>query len=245
MREDELQTFQLRGPNSIQVIAKVIQPSNENSDSAKVWSTIKYLNGNTPIKPGTIISMNVKDPRCTFPPKKSVEINQENFPELTKSANTLAMKWPNNVAASEIWVEEKRKQFFNKKLEPNEFQINQQREKLQNPESPLNPPILIIKRGYTKNDFGEGYDIILPAGWGKAFWRSLIYSGGHSIGLRDIEILCSKEASQPSFPFNYIDTNAYHFLKTQRSIDELEKFRRKPPSKRMNYCRTGTNPFFH
>ena len=111
--------------------------------------------------------------------------------------------------------------------------------------SPLNPSIMLIKRASNEsNGFGEGFDIIVPAGWATPFWRSLIYAGAHSISLKDYRVLSAKESSRPCFPFDWIDTCSYHHHKIDRSNELLEKYLRKPSSKKPNYISLGTNPFF-
>ena len=101
----------------------------QESDSAKVWSILKYSNG-IPIKNGSILSLKVADPRVTFPPKAMIEMQEDKFQEWSKSANNLSINWPNTVAKSDLWDEKVRLEFFNKKLKPNEYELNQQREKV-------------------------------------------------------------------------------------------------------------------
>ena len=40
------------------------------------------------------------------------------------------------------------------------------------------------------NDFGSGWDVILPNEWAQIFWISLIYSGARPIGQQEFSLIC-------------------------------------------------------
>lgn len=38
--------------------------------------------------------------------------------------------------------------------------------------------------------YGSGWDLIVPQGWGRAFWLALVWAGAHAAGLMEREALC-------------------------------------------------------
>jgi len=40
-----------------------------------------------------------------------------------------------------------------------------------------------------RNDFGSGWDIILPNEWAQIFWISLVYSGARPIGQKELSLI--------------------------------------------------------
>ena len=42
---------------------------------------------------------------------------------------------------------------------------------------------------HQKNDFGSGWDIILPNEWAQIFWISLVYSGARPIGQHELAVI--------------------------------------------------------
>ena len=127
--EGQLQKFELRGPSALQVLAKVLQASSEQEiqvEGSKVWQVLKYVRGTCPLKGGTVLALNVKDPRTNFPPTQEVTF-QGDFESLSSLVNKLAVAWPSSASFSCLWDSHKRNQFFRKKLVPSEFELNTQR----------------------------------------------------------------------------------------------------------------------
>lgn len=67
--------------------------------------------------------------------------------------------------------------------------------------------LLVQNQGGLQRGFGSGWDIIVPANWGMAFWMSFIYAGARAIGLRE-HYAMTAEQGIPSFPKDFPDTLA-------------------------------------
>ena len=94
-------------------------------------------------------------------------------------------------------------------------------------------PILLVQQSFG-SDQVSGWDLILPANWGMAFWVSLIYRGARACGLKELQ-KCSLEAQALHFPSDYPDTSAgQQHSNEQRQLLEA-KYLRAPPDKRRNY----------
>jgi ribonuclease P/MRP protein subunit POP1 len=53
--------------------------------------------------------------------------------------------------------------------------------------------------------YGGGWDVIVPAGWGMAFWLPLVFAGGRAIGLKERKSV-ALEKGVPHFPEDFPDT---------------------------------------
>jgi hypothetical protein len=47
-----------------------------------------------------------------------------------------------------------------------------------------------------RNDFGSGWDIILPNEWAQIFWISLVYSGARPIGQKELSLIAHETGKQ-------------------------------------------------
>ena len=145
---------------------------------------------------------------------------------------------PQDIAFSPIWDPNIRKIVSESKIP--EHILNLQRSKqlvrpnqqdLQRKASRI--PILLAQQSFG-SDQASGWDLILPANWGMAFWVSLIYRGARACGLKELQ-KCSLEAQALHFPSDYPDTSAgQQYSNEQRQLLEA-KYLRAPPDKRRNY----------
>ncbi|GAB2298433.1 hypothetical protein Dimus_032498 [Dionaea muscipula] len=91
-------------------------------------------------------------------------------------------------------------------------------------------PILLLR---TNNQKGllQGWSIILPLSWIKAFWIPFISVGAHAIGLREKHwIAC--DVGLPCFPSDFPDCQAYSSLKDTEAAAEDKKMELRPPAVR-------------
>lgn len=89
-----------------------------------------------------------------------------------------------------------------------------------------------------------GWTLTVPAGWGMAFWSSLVHAQARVGGLRE-RGQQSFEAGGARFPEDYPGTHACfkHLIRT--ASEDESYWLRCPPAKRPNYAKLGTpNPFF-
>uniref|UniRef100_A0A224Z6U3 Ribonuclease P/MRP protein subunit POP1 n=1 Tax=Rhipicephalus zambeziensis TaxID=60191 RepID=A0A224Z6U3_9ACAR len=107
------------------------------------------------------------------------------------------------------------------------------------------PVVAIRKDGSRTNlGFGSGWDLILPAGWGRPFWIALVYRGARASGLRELRSL-SLEMGVPCFPFDHPDTAATQQSEEENRRELMTKHLRYPPDKRPSFQKLRIScPFF-
>lgn len=96
----------------------------------------------------------------------------------------------------------------------------------------------------TNDDFGSGWDVILPAGWSMAFWIALVYRGAKAVGLREQRSLAF-EAGELTFPDCSPDTNSGAEINSSRAAELRSAYNRRPLAKRCNYNKMGVPTPFH
>ncbi|KAK9709281.1 Ribonucleases P/MRP protein subunit pop1 [Basidiobolus ranarum] len=242
---DELVQFELTGPRSQALLDAVFSVSNE-SPSAEAWKKMSYLRSTSSLPPGIVLGLVVDDPRLKFPQKVNSR-SGDILPEADSNLNQLLSEWPDNVAASDIWSAEIRKKLISEMA--SEAQLNERRNnnlipgtKLKAQSSDAKIPILLIQRnGLTSSadslsspEWSNGWNLIIPSGWGMAFWKSFIFAGARFGGLRE-RYAMHFEAGLPCFPYDYPGTKAYREYSDQQKAKSEEVFNRKPPAKRPNY----------
>ncbi|KAI2654810.1 Ribonucleases P/MRP protein subunit POP1 [Labeo rohita] len=132
---------------------------------------------------------------------------------------------------------------------PSEQELNRMRSELLVPGSRLSAaaqagvPVLLVHqggrvRGEERLHWGSGWDLMLPKGWGMAFWVPLVYRGVRVGGLH-MSVKASQFTGQPHFPHDYPDCPAGQRFQSEQEAELLEKFKRRPPSKRTNYIKHG------
>jgi ribonuclease P/MRP protein subunit POP1 len=169
--------------------------------------------------------------------------------------------WPLDASDTLIWDKEHRKSLFDSRI--SEYHLNIRRQNNLVPGTKLEPtpedskiPLLLVQRGgpmYNKSDvnqkplstheFVEGWTVIIPRGFGLAFWKSLIFAGARVAGYKDVRAM-HFESGFPCFPQDYPGTRAFE---SQRLMDKKAAeaiWEKKPPAKRVNFAKRGINhPF--
>ena len=79
-----------------------------------------------------------------------------------------------------------------------------------------------------------GWDIILPANWGKEFWISLTYHGARACGLKELQ-KCSQELQAQHFPDDFPDTPSGQAHYEEEKEKLIKNYTHSPPDKRRNY----------
>ena len=91
---------------------------------------------------------------------------------------------------------------------------------------------------------GSGWDFIAPKGWGMAFWVAMVYRGARVGGLREARSLAARSGTL-YFPHDYPDCSAGCQQQLESQDQCLDVHVRRPPAKRVNYCRLGVPAPFH
>ncbi|XP_078209608.1 ribonucleases P/MRP protein subunit POP1 isoform X3 [Callithrix jacchus] len=204
---------------------------------------------------GTILGLTVGDPRINLPPKKSKALpNPEKCQDNEKVRQLLLEGVPVECTHSFIWNQDICKSVTENKISDQD--LNRMRSELLVPGSQLilgphesKIPILLIQQpgkvtGEDRLGWGSGWDVLLPKGWGMAFWIPFIYRGARVGGLKQSAVHSQYKRS-PSVPGDFPDCPAGMLFAEEQAKNLLEKYKRRPPAKRPNYVKLGTlAPFF-
>ncbi|KAK3090672.1 hypothetical protein FSP39_013594 [Pinctada imbricata] len=201
------------------------------------------------VPPHAVIGMVVRDPRVLRPPVRTMV--ESDIYENSCSGITQNQLTP-EIASSSIWDRNIRDCVKTTKM--TDLKLHQIRSQQLVPGSPLDLgkdesriPIMLVQNpgclpnvdmSQAKLNYGSGWDVILPAGWSRAFWIAFIYNCTHAVGLRESQSLAQEQQVLHS-PEDYPDTKA-----GQRSQLEVQeglqaKHDKRPPAKNPNYTKLG------
>ncbi|XP_042780182.1 ribonucleases P/MRP protein subunit POP1 [Panthera leo] len=202
------------------------------------------------IPAGTILGLTVGDPRINLPQKRSrVLPNPEKCQDNEKVRQLLLEGVPVDCAHSFIWNQAICKNVTENKISDQD--LNRKRSELLVPGSQLvlgpresKIPILLIQQpgrvtGDDRRGWGSGWDVLLPKGWGMAFWIPFIYRGARVGGLKEA-VVHSQYKRSPDVPGDFPDCPAGVLFAEEQAKGLLEKYKRRPPAKRPNYVKLGT-----
>ena len=116
-------------------------------------------------------------------------------------------------------------------------------------------PILLLQRpgsqssssretGTVRSGVGSGWDLLVPKGWGMAFWIAMVYRGARVGGLREARSLATR-SGQLYFPHDYPDSAAGRQQQQESRSQCIDVHVRRPPAKRVSYLRFGVPAPFH
>ncbi|XP_008574159.1 PREDICTED: ribonucleases P/MRP protein subunit POP1 [Galeopterus variegatus] len=202
------------------------------------------------IPAGTILGLTVGDPRVNLPQKKSKALsNPEKCQDNEKVRQLLLEGVPVECTHSFIWNQDICKSVTENKISDQD--LNRKRSELLVPGSQLvlgphesKIPILLIQQpgkmtGEDQLGWGSGWDVLLPKGWGMAFWIPFIYRGARVGGLKEAAVHSQYKRS-PNIPGDFPDCPAGILFAEEQAKTLLEKYKRRPPAKRPNYVKLGT-----
>lgn len=93
-------------------------------------------------------------------------------------------------------------------------------------------PLLLLHQ--TVSGVGVGWDILVPTGWGKSLWLSLVYHGARAVGFEEIK-QCHLEQLILHYPTDFPDTDTGHQLELHNLKVLQTKYCKYPPDKRPNF----------
>ncbi|MEQ2171201.1 hypothetical protein GOODEAATRI_008226, partial [Goodea atripinnis] len=153
---------------------------------------------------------------------------------------------PQQCCQSFLWDQSVRDNVTDNKI--SEQELNRTKSELLVPGSRLSPtppqgrvPILLVHQpgkqvGNELNSWGAGWDLLLPKGWGMAFWIPLVYRGVRVAGLH-MSLKHSQNKAAPHFPHDYPDCPAGARFQEEQEAEFLDKFRRKSLRLLSAWCR--------
>ena len=103
-------------------------------------------------------------------------------------------------------------------------------------------PVLLINKYYSHQNKQRpntievtGWDLVIPANWGLAFWIPLVHNGARACGLQELSLCTGIECLCPNFPCDYPDTRAGNTIIVNEQVEMENKYIRHPPDKRPNF----------
>ncbi|KAL4237001.1 Ribonucleases P/MRP protein subunit pop1 [Mactra antiquata] len=202
----------------------------------------------------SVIAMTTRDPRLSRPTTRTKIVANDST--LCQDKTSFNEKLTEEVSISPLWHEGIRDNVY--KTMSTDYQVYEMKSELLVPGLPLELgdkesriPVIIIQRpGVTSlvkslgsdqtAGQGEGLDIILPKGWGMAFWLALVYRGARVGGLREEECNAFEER-RVIFPNNLPDTKSGERHELDLEQEKVNKYNKIPPAKRPNFTKVGVN----
>ncbi|XP_064624406.1 ribonucleases P/MRP protein subunit POP1-like [Lineus longissimus] len=226
-----------------------------------MWDLMKLARTPSDCFSNAVIALTVRDPRVLLPKKKTFFTGKENdrVPLSTEDALKLCRPYPAEVSISAIWESTIRKQ-TNDKISTHG--LNEKRSELLVPGTDLylgaeesRIPVLLLQNPGTTTTttkqvdhslygYGSGWDLVVPAGWGMAFWLGLIFRGARASGLREFDST-SIEMRALCYPRDYPDGSPGRTWAVEHKQDLETKFCKRPPSKRPNFLKVNAQAPFH
>lgn len=215
-----------------------------------VFQLLGGISSPAEIPAGTILGLTVRDPRVNLPPQRCRALpDPERYHDNEQVKQLLLEGVPVECAHSFIWNQDICQSVTENKIVDQD--LNHMRSELLVPGSQLvlgaresKIPILLIQQpgkvtGEDRLGWGSGWDILLPKGWGMAFWIPFIYRGARVGGLKEAAVHSQYKRS-PNVPGDFPDCRAGVLFAEDQAKDLLEKYQRRPPAKRPNYVKLGT-----
>ncbi|KAK9751294.1 Ribonucleases P/MRP protein subunit POP1 [Popillia japonica] len=243
----ELNRFRLTGPLSHAILQKCLIPANVctsqkwfkfyeyneefqniHISQSEYWKSLEHISSPGEISPHIIISLVATDPRYNMPKKRTRALaNNSRMP----SVGTI----PEGISISPIWNSSIRK--FLRENKVSNYEFCESRRNLLVPGtnqeiSPMLVPYLLMQNPGSGSGFCDGWDVIIPSGWGQPTWLSFIMWGARAGGLREAESnlfeMGFPYSLQPDMKSGEIEDLRYTNLYKDRYFSL-------PPNKRMNY----------
>lgn len=222
--------FRLTGPLSHSILSSAFKPK-QNVDTeekswfadwmavgsnrsiheiqSNYWNNLKSIKASSELPPGTIIALNIEDPRINRPKKRSKAIPSNLAIGRSDDLDVLTTI-PNVSADSPIWDWKLRERIQQDKVSTHEICVQRNKNILvpgercafENGLQPI--PVLLLQRPGSKSSkrlgFGGGYDVIIPAGYGISTWMCLIMWGAKPGGLRESDTIAREGLEDEYFP---------------------------------------------
>ncbi|XP_056290112.1 ribonucleases P/MRP protein subunit POP1 isoform X2 [Pseudoliparis swirei] len=230
---------------------------NLHRQQADVFHLLKGIYSSGELPSGAVLGLTVDDPRLTLPTKRvkaSPCVKQAQDGEEEKRRELMLRGPPAHCGQSSLWESSVRDNVTDNKIS-NKL-LNHMRSELLVPGSRLSRtppqgrvPVLLVHQpgkqvGHDMTSWGAGWDLLLPKGWGMAFWVPLVYRGVRVGGL-SMSLKHSQNKGAAHFPHDYPDCPAGARFQEEQEAQLLGKFKRYPPAKRNNYIKHGClAPFY-
>ncbi|KAI8810251.1 ribonucleases P/MRP protein subunit POP1-domain-containing protein [Cladochytrium replicatum] len=262
--DSELLRFELTGPRAHPMLQHVLElcESPTSPQAHKTWKSLNALRTPASLPSGIVLGLEVYDPRVVMPLKTPSRL--DSTPD--HNSSPVRVEASRDQAYSLVWSRQRRDELATNK--PKESQINKQRSEALLPgtlpkdyANACRIPILLIQRGHVddgrESKKGEemwklpqnmhelvaGWDVVVPKGWGTAFWHCFVFAGARAIGNRERHA-ASFETLTSFYPYDCPETSAQQKWACGKADEDLAKYNRTPKGKRLNYAKLGIeHPF--
>ncbi|SCV74721.1 BQ2448_7750 [Microbotryum intermedium] len=243
--EQELLTFELTGQRSTEIIKACLKPTIANAqDKLDAWKVLDDKAGAAGVPSSMVLGLSVYDPRLSYPPKlakaphsKPSNMNKPLLQPGTGLARLDAFWSPKARGAL-------RKPHYTK------HDLDQRRSELLVPGTSLTAqaqddriPLLLVQRSLcaapNSPEAMYGWTLVVPAGWGMAFWTSLVHAQARVGGLQQVQQQ-SFEAGVATWPHDFVGTRAFDEYEIAREVEDKGHWDRRPPAKRPSWDKLGT-----
>ncbi|KAJ8394600.1 hypothetical protein AAFF_G00044030 [Aldrovandia affinis] len=222
-------------------------------EQADVFHLLKGLCSTGEVPGGSVLGLTVDDPRLNLPGKRikvaPVIQPQGEGEDEGRRRELMVQGIPAQCSQSALWDQAVRDNVTHNKI--SEQELNRMQSELLVPGSRLRPtppqsrvPVLLVQQpgkqvGQEMGSWGAGWDLLLPKGWGMAFWVPLVYRGVRIGGLQEA-LKHSQNKGASHFPHDFPDCPASSRFLEEQEAQLLDKFKRRPPAKRPNYIKHGS-----
>lgn len=219
-RKQAYTVFEISGPSSDKLITKVLVPVETQNDQRHLASRLRSGKG----LDGEIISLEVHDPRLSFPPRGERKPTKQAVPAAVRCEQKLFVDGCSTPTYSS-------------------GEIHSRRAALPIPGSRLKPTskddiISVILIRNRQSPHQSNWTVILPRGWGKAFWLSFVQPGTRVLGQIQLHAL-QFDKGKPTFPCDWVTTPAFKRWAESESQYAFDIWQRTPPAKRVNFDHNG------
>ncbi|EST04981.2 Ribonuclease P/MRP, subunit POP1 [Kalmanozyma brasiliensis GHG001] len=249
-RKQGYNIFELIGPRAaplLQAVLRLAQGSSGKDDEIKLRRFLSKKDGT-----GTaMVEVRVNDPRLSYPPKlKPLSTDAD--------ASSEASKDTEEVKSDELfWMGAKPPRFSKGEIDSRRALNTISGSRLQPDSRDDAVPVVIVRDRVVQKPSVDRYTLIVPRGWGMAFFLSLVatHQSGASSGARvlgqhqlkhqrlELAALSSAagtskqgaEAGMLSYPHNWIGTQTYAVSEKEAALSGQEEWGRRPKGKRTEY----------
>lgn len=216
LRLEGFNVFDMIGPDAGRILGGVLR--NAGGVNASLFRRLIHQEAplsSADIPAGLVVSAEVDDPRVSFPPKNIgiAEYTRDTMPRPTPERTFFDYARLPTYSQGEI----------TRQTEPAE-----------------RVPVVLIQNTVGKL---HGYTLLVPRGWGQAFWLSLVHTGAKVLGLAQVRQQCLN-AQIAAFPYDWVGTRAQVDYDKHAAAERCAAWSRRPPAKRVNYASLGReHPF--
>lgn len=246
LRGKAFNVFELYGPLSGQVLGRVLSPvPGTPAQAAEGWKAVVGGNVN-PLQANRrlVLNLMVNDPRLATPTNRRARKTQTAAEDLTPTDSD-GMEG----AVANVLSDGKSAPRFSK------GDLDRRRAKQLVPGSRLQPtaeddsiPVLMAQRSALRSaddvDKGVGgYTLIVPQGWGSAFFQALVAASARPLSQESLRSL-HLETATPSYPYDWVGSPGWAAALAFTESKRLDEWSRLPKGKRTEWKSMGTRwPF--